>query len=146
MTIINNSNYASILATIRKHGFDVRELNLELHFTVDDVELEYGVEHAYLFNRHGTNDRIFSVLKLNKMSFCRDIYGYEPPKCDFPECRTNTKECLINIIEALFKECCNASKPVKKLDLISIKTSFVGKIEEPIIEKSSSVHYEDLPW
>lgn len=155
--IIDNFNYKTILPTLRATGKPLCAIQHELVFTINDVVLHYMAADHYLTNIKTFNAEIFSILGINKMDFCRNVYGYEPMACDFPECRVNATECIYNITEALFDACVAVNVPVEKIELTSITTDFLKGVpkednSKPKIKGSKVKHkfidvdFPDIPF
>lgn len=83
-----------------------------IKFDLGDKVLKYIVGHNHLRNvtdelniSDSFNDQIFSLLGLEKRSFCTEHYGYAPREGSFPISRYEDFAALTRVVNALQKEC-----------------------------------------
>ena len=77
----------------------------EVVFTIKHREYIYQVQYSFLHNINEDNDKIFSVLGLDKREFAYSAYGYEPDYGDWPLSKHADYSALTRIVEALFPYC-----------------------------------------
>lgn len=95
---ITKNNYRRL----KKHPV---ETNDKVTFQVGDVVLQYTVRRRFLNGENCWNSRIFELLKVNKVEFCRNAYGYMPYNdCPWPECDDYDYEALSRVIISIFEE------------------------------------------
>ena len=74
-------------------------------FTIKDKNYKYEVCTAFLKEENSYNDKIFVHLKLNKLTFADDAYGYTSGNGNWPESRSGDFAALTRLVEALFPYC-----------------------------------------
>jgi len=66
--------------------------------------MKMTVSSSYLLIESGSNEEIFDELDLDKKSFCKKAYGYEPSGGDCPSCDDEDYKALARLATALFVE------------------------------------------
>lgn len=87
-------NLAELGNNILQEGDEVYLLGLQYRVTDD---------HLSLCNRCFQNDKIFSILNLNKYDFCKKHYGYISKWGSWPVCEKNDYLSLTRVVKALFE-------------------------------------------
>ena len=103
-------------------------------FTIKDKNYKYEVCTAFLKEENSYNDKIFVHLKLNKLTFADDAYGYTSGNGNWPESRSGDFAALTRLVEALFPYCDKVIVDGKIVYSKSEKTIF----KEPKSSVSSS--------
>lgn len=129
---INNDNYAQALDECYKTGRSLYDLAVTIKFDVNGSIFVYCPQERFLNNAFGSNAAIFKALGLDKVDFCKKIYGHVPTDGDFPESRKFHKDCVYNVTRALFNECVGINKAVEKIPLTSINTDFIKEVPEKV--------------
>lgn len=134
MATININNYKEALHAGKISGIPLYEFNDLIEFEFDNIKgqhriLQYYAQSNHLRGCNTFNDSIFDELGLNKQEFCKKIYGHTPREGLFPECRTDSFNCIYNIVEALFDECVKNNKSVNKINIEDINNTFLETLE-----------------
>ena len=88
------------------------ELKDNVIFIIKEKKIKYSVENNYLYNYGGAyNDKVFRVLKIDKLKIAEKTYGYKPLNIDKPFCDRNWPEIKLDDFPAL-------TRLVKELYLI----------------------------
>ena len=77
----------------------------EVVFTIKDKDYKYKVWKSFLEAEREFNDKIFLVLKLDKVKFANSAYGYSSLGGDWPSCKCADFAALTRLVEALFPYC-----------------------------------------
>ena len=77
----------------------------EIVFTIKDKDYKYKVWKSFLEAEREFNDKIFLVLKLDKVKFANSVYGYDSLGGDWPSCNCADFAALTRLVEALFPYC-----------------------------------------
>ena len=77
----------------------------EIVFTIKDKNYKYKVYKSFLKEENVYNDKIFLVLKLDKVKFANSVYGYDSLGGDWPSCNCADFAALTRLVEALFPYC-----------------------------------------
>lgn len=86
-------------------------------FNIDDIKLKYIVydNHLAIYGC-GINEKIFTILKLDKKVFCDTHYGYYNYGGDWPTCKINDYAALTRVVRALYQEIDKREKKVIYLE------------------------------
>jgi len=77
-----------------------------VNFTVGDIQISYRVDGNFLNERgHDENDRIFTLLNLDKVQVALECYGYQPGSGSWPSFRENDYEACTRLINYLYGYC-----------------------------------------
>ena len=89
------------------------ELKDNVIFIIKEKKIGYSVEGNYLYYMNGgsKNDKIFRILKIDKLKIAEKTYGYKPLNIDKPFCDRNWPEIKLDDFPAL-------TRLVKELYLI----------------------------
>jgi hypothetical protein len=73
-------------------------------FKYNNISYIHEVKEDYLSNIREDNDKIFVVLKLDKIHVTTKAYGYEIGDGCWPECKMHDYEALTRLVIFLFEE------------------------------------------
>lgn len=77
-----------------------------LYFTLNGQDISAMVDNEVISFNLSSNDAIFTKLGLDKMAYCKEIYGYTPiDGYSFPRFKYDDMTAATKLIKALFKEC-----------------------------------------
>jgi len=143
------------LAELRKIG--KVELHDEIEFEIKNKKLFYeirgGSSGLYLSNTCEHNSKIFELLKLDKLKFCDNIYGYPCKReVEFPNAHIHDFKAIYNVIEALYLEIERQSvqtdtepkqyRLARKLGCFEKGEVFTGLQHQIIMNKACSVEFD----
>lgn len=132
LIIIDNTNYKEVLNDIRSGELTINNFNIQINFKIQNDLLKYRFEDRYLRGLNCYNSSIFGRLQINKVDFCKKVYGYAPFPGGCPETKRDDWRGLVNLVEALFiyiDDNFQNIKP-KELNLSSIQVSFIADCKE----------------
>lgn len=76
----------------------------EVVFNISDTQIKYRVRGRFLDELNEMyNDRIFTFLKLDKMTLAIDCYGYDIRSGGWPNSRTDDFEALTRLVKKLYE-------------------------------------------
>ncbi len=80
----------------------ILELKDNVIFIIKEKKIKYGVEGNYLYSYSGIyNDKVFRILKIDKLKIAEKTYGYKPLNIDKLFCNINWPETELNDFPAL---------------------------------------------
>ena len=93
---ITKNNYKRL----KKHPIEYGD---QVKFELGHTTLRYSARQRYMNGDNCYNSRIFDLINVDKMRFCKDAYGYPPKDCCWPECETDDYEALSRAVIAIFE-------------------------------------------
>ena len=120
----------------------------EVIFTIKDKDYIYTVNTEYLgIEGSFRNDKIFEDLRLDKINFCSECYGYDSDGGDWPESRSGDFTALTRLVEALFPYCDEVTVDGNIVYPKSEKTIFKepeSSISSSNLESSINIDFESI--
>lgn len=108
--------------------------------------LDYVCTPSYLAGKNCSNSAIFYHFSLDPYDFCSKIYGYKAGSGNWPDSHIEDFVGLTKVAYALFDICLDTLKPVKSIELGSIKSRLFDSIEkdESAIDPFNSKKIESI--